>query len=158
MTKLVTSILVLFVFTASSLVIAQDKDPYPWGPDFEKIDQLVSALSCDANKTLFKTYEGPTIEKQSGYTKYTYTGITISVRGEVLYYIFSPNPDSLSPIMLSFRRENNRELKEISESERNARLKQEAPNLLAEMNGKRSDCKIIALSLIRRGSSPPEKN
>ncbi len=142
-------------------VSAQGTSPYPWGSEnFEKDGQLIEVITCDAGKTKFRTYEGPTIEKQFGEIKYkikSYTGITISVNDKVLYYIFSPNPSSMSPMTFSYRKDSGGKLIELSMDDRNIRLKKEAPNLGHVLNeGKKGDCQVTTLS--RKGNSPPEKN
>ena len=136
--------LVFFMTRTLGVVSAQNPNPYPWGPDFEKDGKLLGVTTCDTGATQFKSYDGPTIERESVGIKYKtklYTGMTISVKGKVLYYIFSPNPSSMSPITFSFRRGDDGKLTEISEGNRDSNLKRETPNLYALFDKRKNDCK-----------------
>ena len=142
MGKLIFSVLVFVVI--SGIASAQNTSPYPWGPDFQKKGKLLGTTTCDVGSTQFKSYDGPTVEKTEAGFKYKtklYTGMTISVKGKVLYYIFSPNPNSMSPITFSFRRSNDGKLIEISQENRDNNLKKETPNLFALFEEKKNDCK-----------------
>jgi len=110
----------------------------PWGKNFEKPELLVGTLWCDARQTAFATYQGSRSSKVR--REMEFTGLTISISGKTKFHIYSPNPDSMSPITFSFFKDDNGSYKEISRGERDQRLSKEAPNLHAMFYGKKNDC------------------
>lgn len=140
MTALILSLLVI-------IVIASRNNSHPWGEDFENKGKFLGTTYCDAGSTQFKAYDGPTVERQGAGFKYTtklYTGMTITVNAitlpRVLYYIYSPNPDSISAVTFTFKKNYFGRLKEISQEDRDNNLKKETPNLWALLEGGQSDC------------------
>ena len=104
-----------------------DGETYPWGPDFVKEGTLVGITTCDSGATKFSSYNGPNREGGVG----LYRGMIITIRDEVRCYIFSPNPNSMSPITSSFMRDEDGKLSNVTSDERDKLLKVEAPNLFA---------------------------
>ncbi len=65
--------------------------------------------------------------------------LTITVNGKILYYIFSPNPNSISPITWTFAAGADN-LMPIPINERNEQFKKNTPNLYAYFGRKENDC------------------
>jgi len=99
--------------------------------------RLVGIRTCDDGATRLSIYEGPDTDRDTG----SYWGLTISINNEVRYYIFSPNPDSMSPITLSFLKDNDGKLRKVTSAERDKQLRIDAPNLYGYFYGKKNDCK-----------------
>ena len=134
---------ITLVFAAGWLVLditeANAQGPRPWGPDFEKEGILLGTAVCDSGKAAFRTYEDPKKDKDNGVG--SYLGMTISIDGVVRYYMFVPNPDSMSPVVLLFRKLNEGGFESISSKALDDRLVQEAPNLYAFSYERDSDCR-----------------
>ena len=100
-------------------------------PDFVSEGILRGTSTCDSGATKFSSYHHVASRGR---------GMTIAVNGKVRYYIFSPNPDSMSPITWTFAVETSGGLKDISRQERDENLRTEAPNLHAIFFGRKNDC------------------
>lgn len=105
---------------------------YPWGPDFMNEGTLGQITTCDGGATEYRSYDRDDDND-------SYWGATISINGEVRYYIFSPNPYSMSPITFSFVKDEGGKLREITQDARDKLLRLNAPNLYAFLNEEDND-------------------
>lgn len=99
-------------------------------PDYVHEGTLVGTSTCDSGATKFSSYD----VGDRGW------GMTIAIDDKIRYYIFSPNPDSMSPITWTLVADASGNLKRISMQERNSNLKTEAPNLYALFTNTKNDC------------------
>lgn len=132
------AILGLVAVVGAAIAISVQIIP-PWGHEFEKEELLTFVMRCDAGKAIFKEYRG--IRGKNLLEKQSFTGMTISINGNTKYYVYSPNPDSMSPITWSFTK-NYGVYSAISMEERDSRVSKEAPNMGALLTGHDGhDCK-----------------
>ncbi|OGZ95235.1 MAG: hypothetical protein A3A28_00585 [Candidatus Sungbacteria bacterium RIFCSPLOWO2_01_FULL_47_32] len=116
----------------------------PWGQDFEKPELLTVHFRCDEESSEYKSYMN---------NPRTFTGITIKFKGGV-YYVYSPNPNSVSPASSSFLKKDGENPEKVSREGRDLVLESQAPKLFAAMStGYVGSC-IILLN----GSERGEKN
>jgi hypothetical protein len=99
-------------------------------PNFVSEGTLVGTSTCDSGATVFSSYNVDNGGR----------GITITVNNNILYYIFSPNPDSMSPITWTFTVDDSGNLIGIPGQERDENLKTEAPQLHSLFHEKENDC------------------
>jgi len=125
----ISAVALLVAASFFSPVFAQTK--LPWGENFEKEEFFVGTIWCDARQTAYRVYKG---------TDIAFTGITISIKGVMRFYVYSPNPDSMSPITFSYSKERDGSYREVSQGERNGLLSIEAPNLYALFHRQTHDC------------------
>lgn len=135
---LLSRVLVAVALALSFPLTTFATEKFPWGENFEKPELLAGTLWCDARQTAFATYLGA-VRSPDGRDN-EFVGITISIKGKTKFYIYSPNPDSMSPMTFSFSKSDDGSYKEISRGERDRLLSMEAPNLYAEFFGNENDC------------------
>lgn len=111
-------------------------EEFPWGIDFVNEGRLIGVTKCDKGATEFKSYVG---EMGCDQETPSYRGMTVSINGAVRYYIFSPNPNSMSPIVMNFEKSEDGNLREVSSKKRDEVIKAEAPNLYALFVGEEND-------------------
>jgi len=102
-------------------------------PDYVNEGVLTLTRTCDSGATKFHSYD----INDRGYPG---LGMTIVINNKIRYYIYSPNPNSMSPITWTFAVGGDGSLEEISRHERDANLKTEAPNLYALLIETENDC------------------
>jgi len=102
-------------------------------PDYVNEGTLTLTRTCDSGATQFHSYD----INDRGYLGW---GMTIVVNDKIRYYIYSPNPNSMSPITWTFAVGGDGSLEEISRQERDANLKTETPNLYALLINAKNDC------------------
>ena len=105
--------------------------------DLERDGELVKILTCDKDVTQFKEYKEKDNEGGVGPSLV----MTIAIKNVLRYYVFSPNPNSMSPITFSYAKNFNGKFRKISEGDRDANLSREAPNLFASGQFQDNDCK-----------------
>lgn len=116
-----------------SLFASAQSDPdWPWAK-FEDPKLLTVHFVCDAGTSEYKSYLD---------TPHTFTGITIKVKGG-MYYLYSPNPNSMSPVVYSYAEKAPRQYYEVTRSERDQVLRVAAPQLYQAMRGSKDGCTII---------------
>jgi len=124
MNKKLISVIAAVAILGVSLFVAAQNASTPWEHNFENPKHLTVHFNCDMGTSEYKSYLN---------VPHTYTGITMKFRGGV-FYVYSPNPDSMSPITFSYLKKNWGPLHEVSQGERDAILQVEAPQLYKTMS------------------------
>jgi len=100
-------------------------------PNYVNEGVLLKTITCDSGMTKYNRYDVGDRGK----------GVTIVIDKKARYYIFSPNPYSMSPITLTFVVNADGYMEEISRQKRNTNLEIETPNLYALLVKKeKNDC------------------
>lgn len=106
----------------------------PWAQDFEKPELLTVHFRCGQESSEYKSYLD---------TPQTFTGITMKFKGGT-FYVYSSNPNSMSPITESVLKSDDGKLHKVSQDERDRTLANKAPLLYKVMQtGSAEACTIL---------------
>ena len=131
--KLLRVTAVVAMLSAPLLAVAQSDPAWPW-VKFEDPKLLTVHLVCDGGTSEYKSYLN---------TPHTFTGMTIKVKGH-MYYMYSPNPNSMSPMVYSYEEKQPARFFEVTRSERDDTLRVAAPQLWQAMShGPSAGCNVI---------------
>lgn len=108
-------------------------------PDYVDDKLLDGVLTCDSGVTKFSGYD----MRKSGKRGW---GMTIVINNKTHYYIFTPNPKSMSPEVWTWVVDADGNLKKIPNKELYEDLKKEAPNLYARFMSAGNDCTLERFS------------
>ena len=131
--KLIGVIASVSIFSVSMFVSAQADPAWPWDK-FEDPKLLRVHFVCDVNTSEYKSYLN---------SPHTFTGMTIKIKGG-MYYMYSPNPNSMSPVVYSYIEKKPGRFFEVTQSERDEAIRVAAPQLYQAMSGSSTlGCTII---------------
>ncbi|MDP2598812.1 MAG: hypothetical protein Q8P49_03215 [Candidatus Liptonbacteria bacterium] len=131
--KLIRMIAVAIMLCMPLLASAQADPAWPWDK-FEDQKLLTVHIVCDAGTSEYKSYLN---------TPHTFTGMTIKVKGG-MYYMYSPNPNSMSPIVYSYIEKEPARFFEVTRSERDQAIGVAAPQLYGAISsGSMTGCTVI---------------